>query len=54
MVKGTGSGVPLKSGKVSGEVYVMGTVGESDSDILKFIGKDCPQTLERAYLKKLR
>ena len=32
----------------------MGTVGESDSDIFDFIGKDCPQILEKASLKKFR
>lgn len=52
LVKGTCPGAPLKSGIVSGEVDVMRTVGESDPDILEFKGKDCPQTWEKAYLKK--
>ena len=47
-------GASSELGTVSGEVDVMGTVGESDFDILEFIGKDCPQTLGKAYLKKFR
>lgn len=53
-MKGTGSGVPLKSEKSIWWMDVMGTVGESDSDIFDFIGKDCPQILEKASLKKFR
>lgn len=46
--------VVLRTGKGIWEVDVMGTVGESDFDILEFIRKDCPRTLGKAYLKKLR
>lgn len=44
-MKGMCPGAFLELGKMSDEVDVKGTVGESDFDILEFIGKDCPQTL---------
>lgn len=53
-MKGTCPGASLELGKVSGEVDVMGTVGESDFDILEFIGKDCPQTLGESLFEKVQ
>lgn len=53
-MKDTCPAASLEWGEVSIEGDVMETVGKSDFDIVELIGKDCPQTLGKACLKKFR